>query len=298
MNRNLYGDAEARSLFGLRTWIQACYRRNVPFDLFQREELDRLSEYAVVVLNEVALLSEEELAAFRAFVVDGGTLVWTGRTGTRDERGVLRSGDALARMWGLERSVGVEDGGAASTYEIGRGKLMAVAGDFGLGPMELSHNADRWQAEEVRVPFHAVSEEERTIWTEITDLLVGSLPDRPDLETENLPRDVMVTAYEAADGNALILHLVNAAGTLDMPSDSKVGHSDLIPLPKHGGAPIRISVRKPPRWADHRVGDARYLDPEVRGEVPLKVEDGGTTVSVEVDPQLIRGYGLVELGRI
>lgn len=297
LNRNLYGDAETRSLPGLRTWIQACYRRNVPFDLFQREELNRLGEYAVVVLNEVALLSDEELAAFRAFVMQGGTLVWTGRTGIRDERGVPRSNGVLPQLWGLKGTVCVEDGGAAVIHPIDKGKLVTVAGNFGLAPFELPHNADRWQAEEVRVPFCAVSGEERRIWTQITDLLVGLLPDGPDLETQHLPRDVMVTAYETADGHALILHLVNAADTLDVPPGSGVGHSDPIPFPKHEGPPIRISVRKPQRWARCRVNEARYLDPEVEGSVPLKVEDRGTTVSVEIEPLFIQAYGLVELRR-
>ncbi|MCK4590102.1 MAG: beta-galactosidase trimerization domain-containing protein, partial [Candidatus Latescibacteria bacterium] len=160
VNRNLYGDAEARSLLGLRTWMQACYRRNVPFDLFQQEELNRLGEYDVVVLNEVAFLSDEELATFRNFVMNGGTLLWTGRTGTRSERRVPRSSDVLAQQWELKGSVCVEDGDAMLIHPIGKGKLVTVAGDFGLGPIEPEHNADRWQREEVRVPFQAVSEEE------------------------------------------------------------------------------------------------------------------------------------------
>jgi len=297
-NRNLYGDAEARSLRALHVWIQACYRGNLPFDLFQREELDRLEEYAVVVLNEVAFLSDEELAVFRAFVVDGGVLVWTGRTGTRDERGRGRSDDVLARMRGLEGPVCMEDGAAMTVHAVGKGKLVTVAGDFGLGPVEYAHNADRWQTEEVRVPFRAVSEKERETWREIRELLVRFLPDGPDLTIENLPRDVMVTAYEAADGNSLVLHVVNAAETLDVPPGRRVGHSDPIPFPRHLGSPIRISVRKPLRWSGHRVGDARYLDPEVEGEVSLEIEDGGATIFVEVDPQLVRGYGLVELSRV
>ena len=296
-NRNLYGDAEARSLSGLRTWIQACYRRNVPFDLFQQEELDRLKAYRVVVLNEVALLSEEELAAFRAFVHDGGTLVWTGRTGTKDERGVSISGDEIARLWDLEGTVCVEDGGAMAIHPIGKGKLATMAGDFGLGPIEPKHDADRLQTKEVRVPFQAVSDEERKTWEQITNLLIAFLPDGPDLETKRLPRDVMVTAYETVDGSALTLHFVNAAGTLDVSPGSEVGHRDPIPFPRHAGPPIRISVRKPRGWSGCRITEARYLNPETEEAVSLKVGDDGAMASVEIDPKLIQGYGLVELRR-
>ena len=182
-------------------------------------------------------------------------------------------------------------------HPIGKGKLVTMAGDFGLGPIEPNHNADRWRIEEVRVRFQAVSDKERKTWTQITDLLVGFLPDGPDLETERLPRDVMVTAYETADGKALTLHFVNAAGTLDVLPGTEVGHRDPIPFSKHAGPTIRISVRKPRRWSGRRITEARYLDPETEGAVSLNVEDGGAMVSVEIDPQLIQGYGLVALRR-
>jgi len=64
----LYGEAEARSPKGLKAWMQPCYRWNPPFDLLQREELDRLGGHDVVVLNAVAVLGEEELAALTAQV--------------------------------------------------------------------------------------------------------------------------------------------------------------------------------------------------------------------------------------
>ena len=48
-----------------------------------------------MVLDEAALLSEEELLRFRAFVERGGRLMWTGLTGTRDEQGVQRDAGFL-----------------------------------------------------------------------------------------------------------------------------------------------------------------------------------------------------------
>ena len=177
VNRELYCDAVERSLCSLKSWSQACYRQNVQFDLFQREELGRLDGYRVVVLNEAALLDEEEIEGFKHFVENGGALVWVGRTATRDGQGMPRPGKSFARIWAIPGAVEVRDGGSIHTFEVGKGKLIVVPGDYGLGPLEKQHGADRWlKEEEVRVPFQAVSEDEKKVWKQITDILVGLLP--------------------------------------------------------------------------------------------------------------------------
>ncbi len=294
-NRNLYKDAEPRSLAALKTWMQACYRRNVPFDLFQQEELDRLGSYRVVVLNEVALLSDEEIVAFRSYVGGGGTLIWTGRTGALDERGVRRPEGFVPEVWG-NTAVPVEDGGQGVMHRIGQGRLVMMAGDFGLGPFEPLHHArGRGQETETRVPFRGISGADREARRQITDALEGLLPGGPEMRAENLPRDVTLTAFEAADGRALVLHVLNAAGTLDAPSGENVGHGDPIPFPKHAGPPVRIRLRKPETLAGRAAVRARYHDPDREMSVEAPVADRGNAVSVEIDPRLIQAYGLVEV---
>ena len=295
-NRYFYQHAESRSLAALKTWMQACYRSNVPCDLFQMEERDRLDRYAVVVLNEVAILSNDELDRFRRYVGRGGTLVWTGRTGTQGERGLPRPAESLARLWELDSALPVEDRQATLVHHLGAGRLVLVAGDWGLGPFEPEHVADRWQAEEIRVPFRAVSDEEKKTWRQITGLLVGLLPGGPDLVAENLARDVIVTAYQSADGTALVLHLVNAAGTLAVDPGAPVGHSDTIPFPPHErAAPIRLHVRKPSSMPARAAAEARYYDPEVARALTLPVVETHDTLSVELDPSALRGYGLLSV---
>ena len=134
--RQLYEHAEERSLAGLIAWAQACYRRNVPFDLFQPEELSRLPRYRVVVLNEAVFLSDAELEALRRFVQAGGTLVWTGATGSNDETGAGRDAAVLGRFWGIDSFAAVPDGAPPVTTRIGAGRLVQVAGDYALEPVE------------------------------------------------------------------------------------------------------------------------------------------------------------------
>ena len=294
-NRNLYGQAEARSLRGMKAWMQACYRGNVPFDLFHREELDRLGGYDVAVLNEVAMLSDEEWTAFRSFVVNGGTLVMTGRSGERDEKGIGRPPDYLAKAWGLYRAEWVDDGGEGVVHPVGEGRLALLAGDWGLEPFEPMHNADRWQEEEVRVPFHSVSAPDRQTRRDITALLTGLLPDGPELQADGLPEDVTVTVFGSADGQSLVVHLVNTAKTLDVAPGETIGHSDPVPLPAHHVAPVTLKVRKPESLQGGKPVAARWHEPESEEAIELKVADEDERVAVEVDVKRLRCYGMVEI---
>jgi len=295
VSRDFYRDAETRSLAALKTWIQACCRRNVPFDLFQREELDRLPLYRVVVLNEVAWLADDELAAFRRFVSAGGVLVWTGRTGTMTELGRPRTADALARAWGVAGTVGVADGAPSVTHPVGAGRLLVVAGDFGSRPAEPERWADRYREPPLRVPFQAVPPEAPAVWRQITDWLTGLLPGGPDLVTENLPGDVLVTAFETRDGNSIALHLVNAAGTLTVRDGDPVSHRDPIPFPRHEGPRIRLAVRKSDSWRQRPVVRTDYCDPDRARAAELRFADRGDLVQIEIEPQRINRYGLLRL---
>lgn len=293
-NRELYGLAESRSLYAMKTWMQACYRGNLPFDLFQQEELQRLAEYEVVVLNEVAVLGAGELEALGAFVRDGGTLVWTGATGTRGDSGMPHPRGVAARTWGLEEMAGTADGDEVVTGDLGEGRLVLVPGNLGLGPYEAALNADRWQAEPVRVPHRPPSAQDRQGREEIRGLLVGLLPGGPDLSVQNLPDGVMATVFATADGDSLVIHLVNGAGTLEAGGDA--GHDDAIPFPSHHGiVPATFRVRKPRGLESRLPVMARYLDPERADEVRVPMADDGDAIVVQVREALIHGYGLVEI---
>lgn len=73
----------------------------VPFDFVSDERMgdvdaaEILAAYDVIVLSDVACLSDEEAALLDAFVKQGGTLIATGETGLYDDRGNQREGFGL-----------------------------------------------------------------------------------------------------------------------------------------------------------------------------------------------------------
>jgi hypothetical protein len=73
----------------------------VPFDFVSDDRMsddeiaEQLAAYDVIVMPNVACLSDAEAAALDSFVEAGGTMVATGETGAYDERGRRRDGFAL-----------------------------------------------------------------------------------------------------------------------------------------------------------------------------------------------------------
>ncbi|MBI3946790.1 MAG: beta-galactosidase trimerization domain-containing protein [Armatimonadetes bacterium] len=71
-------------------------------DVLTRNQLPRLSDYAVIYLPNAVCLSDVELEAFRNYVREGGTLVSSYRTSLADEWGRPRGNFGLADLFGVD----------------------------------------------------------------------------------------------------------------------------------------------------------------------------------------------------
>jgi hypothetical protein len=77
-------------------------RRHIPYGVVTRRHLDHLGDWQVIVLCNVALLTDEEIAAFRDYVAAGGRLYASGATSLIAPDGAhdaLRLGDVLGVEW-------------------------------------------------------------------------------------------------------------------------------------------------------------------------------------------------------
>ena len=82
---------------------EALIRAHTPFDVIDDETLERepLERYALVVLPNVALMSERGAARLREYVRAGGSLLATFETSLYDETGVRRADFALGDVFGV-----------------------------------------------------------------------------------------------------------------------------------------------------------------------------------------------------
>lgn len=97
---------------------QALLEARVPFDMVNDRLLDaeRIDRYRLLVLPNVACLSDGQCAALRAFVARGGSLLATFETSLYDEQGRRRPDFGLADVFGVSAGVGEAIGPLKNSY--------------------------------------------------------------------------------------------------------------------------------------------------------------------------------------
>ena len=94
------GDASEGHVYGM---YQAMVEGRIPFEMVHEHFLtpDRVDRYKLLVLPNVAALSDQQCAQLAAFVERGGSLLATYETSLYDEWGVRRKDFGLARLFGV-----------------------------------------------------------------------------------------------------------------------------------------------------------------------------------------------------
>ncbi|MDE2500450.1 MAG: ThuA domain-containing protein [Alphaproteobacteria bacterium] len=85
-------------------YYQALVESRIPFEMADDRLLDpeHLSRYRVLVLPNIAVLSDAQCAQLRAYVKAGGRIVATGETSLHDETGKRRANFGLADLFGCD----------------------------------------------------------------------------------------------------------------------------------------------------------------------------------------------------
>ena len=101
--RDWYGREKSdRYLISFNGAFKSLLESHLPTDIIFDEtiSLEKLKEYPLLFLANVAILSEEEVEIFKDYVAQGGSLVATYETGLYDEYGRARKDFALAELFG------------------------------------------------------------------------------------------------------------------------------------------------------------------------------------------------------
>jgi len=100
-------DSEKKTVEEARGFYEALLRLHIPFDLISDLNVNHedLKKYSVVVLPNMACMSDKQVEAIRSFVESGGGLIATYKTSMLDETGNPRNRPALSEVLG----VSVED---------------------------------------------------------------------------------------------------------------------------------------------------------------------------------------------
>lgn len=102
-------DPETVSQLPYRGWVDALIRARIPYLPVHADDVS--AAFAVIVVPNVGVLTDAQLAALTAYVEGGGKLIVTGESGLYDEWGDRRDDFGLADLLGVHHT-GERQGGA------------------------------------------------------------------------------------------------------------------------------------------------------------------------------------------
>lgn len=295
-NRELYGHYEGSTGAWTTAWVQACIFSNLPWDLLLSGELAQIGNYDVIVLPDVAVLSDEEVQSFREYATQGGTVIWGGASGSLDHSGAERSPEALTSLLGLE-VVSTDTG--SETISAGKGRIVLLANEAERVAALRGQNLMRFDADakEQRLKHESFSDEHRQQFRELAVFTESMIPDGSRLRAVNLPEGVLATLLATNDDSALVIHLVNAADTLQIATPEGINHEDRVPFPNHTNQVIEIEIRVPDSFRGRQLSQVFAYDPKQLEPVVLHAELDAeqAKVTVEFNISTLKEYALIEV---
>ena len=120
-NTDFYGRDDADKLVDLpwRGMTEALIRANIPYLPVHADHIDRDGpQLSLLILPNLALMTDEQIASVRQFVERGGSLIATDETSLYNEWGDIRKDYALSDLFGVHftESIGTDDEGSNHTY--------------------------------------------------------------------------------------------------------------------------------------------------------------------------------------
>ena len=104
LNITFFGqdDSKNRCAYPWRGFTRALTRARIPFLPVHADHIARdMDKFKVLILSDMAVLTDGQLEALERFAKNGGSLVYTGATGMLDEWGNMRTSFPLDRLTGI-----------------------------------------------------------------------------------------------------------------------------------------------------------------------------------------------------
>lgn len=246
----------------LKFWMQSCWLRNIPIILLDIRYPETWA-VPVLVVNELFVLSDEDVANLKQYAAAGACLVVSGLSGAQKEDGSLRSDGELSCLWPCSEPDN-PDNWTVQAY--GKGRICRTGFSFGYpGSLEDKRRlfvdyALRFRYDSL-IDLAKIKKEFTSLWVdrkhrdipangllpwqkyhdgvsaraEVFTLLEGLCGDALTLRTANFPELVLAVPYINHNGSGMSIQILNAAGTLEKKSGDLGNHQDPIPFPEWKG---------------------------------------------------------------
>jgi hypothetical protein len=281
-NRRYYKNYNVESSKIISSWAWVCMSRNIHWEMLLDSDMDKVFEHKIIVLPEVAILSEEQLCVFAKFVEQGGILVWCGDSGVLNHKGeALLPGSFIP---GFDSGKG--------EINFGKGRIIFPASSLIEDCSFPRVSVNRWIKEkELFVKSELLNDEARKEkCEELADYILSIIKEK-DIDTDFIPDGLRITMFEN-ENKDLLVHFVNACKTL-VPDNEALRHSDRIPFPELNG---RMCLKIKKKDVGIKYESASLRSP---GNKPLTLtlEQDDCFFYVNLDLSTIEFYGLLTIER-
>ncbi len=287
LTRDLYPDYEGRSRENLTTWMLACEFENIPYDMLLPEELEHsLNSFSLIILNEAAVMSETELTAFKTFVEKGGRILWIGENAAQDEMFVVNR--SFEDVWGFSAS--------REWQAYGKGQVKSLALEEYTNPLRRRVTAPLRMIKdnEPNYDYQELTAEDRKTYNRIAVEIIDARDGLPDLEIKDAQPGLLFHPFINESEDQLLIHILNAVGTLDKPKSGYVMDCDPIPFPALDKT-VQVTIRKPEVMMNSDSGYKAVLCVPEQEEITLNLMDAENYFKCELPAGSFNFYAMIKI---
>jgi len=276
---------KSNSIEMFKAYTQGAMLNGLIPDLIYEDE--DFMQFESIVLNDVRMLSDNEMKKFHQYIKAGGNVIIFGIPGVKNEKGEYRDAKEIEKIFMIDTSkeIDVNDENLGDVYYS---KLTP----FTNMNYEVI-NVDRWKLKETGAtkPKLITAEMAKKQGNMLRELLPENLCAVKGKSTNEL---VLTHAYISNDNKHFILHVLNANDTLKT-NKKYVSHSDEIINFKKGAKKneeIKVQIID---YAEYVEGSARFISPEIDNEVKINWIRKSDCVEITIPKDTFAGYGIVTI---
>lgn len=304
----------------MKFWIQSCFFENIPVELVDVNKVESWKQFSVICVNEVHVLSSDEIANLKDYVNNGGIVIVTGSAGSCDESLLKLSDEEISARWGFDFTMKPEE---YLEVPYGKGKFIRPGYLFGYpGSKELKEKIflTSWNGPMHNHKLIDLRLDIPEIWLQrayrnahsdvcvdapnfdgyyssadarkdVITLLKNTVKDNLLFSVENFPELVLAIPFVNRDNKKISIHMLNAAGTMKKGTEERISHKDLIPFPKLSGTG-KLNVIIPP---DCKIPEKVVFAVPGKDEVPLEFSLVDRKVVISLPLNLLETCGSILL---
>ncbi|MGC9003929.1 MAG: beta-galactosidase trimerization domain-containing protein [bacterium] len=275
-------------------WCSALLENSIPFRVITDDDinLERLSRYQLLILPDIACLSDKQVSVIKEFVRKGGKLVATGETSLYDETGERREDFALREIFGLSHKAidQLKNGFAIVNginvpsgvlHDFGKGKVLYISNTPGV----LAQSSFKLEGK----TMICLEEASPTNLELIKQIALWGTKGKPSLIVRN--RKGVIAIPHILPNGEVIIHILNIAGSFYKKGESFPANEVVYPDLKELWREDKLTLFLP----NYKPRECSLFIPPEGEENRLRVKSSRQGTEIEIPLSMFKRYAIIKL---